>query len=123
MTIAMPSFILNISHSQICVFDSSLQEPFNNWSKRQVSQGFAWRPGSVSFGTLEEAGPALVNVQIRQQIRLNARSVRAIQVPFDASKGGIVEVASVADSKGLEMRPGSYSLVFETWLDRNRRSE
>jgi Competence protein J (ComJ) len=47
---------LIISHSQIAVFDPSLERPFNSWTDAHVAQGFSWRPGSVSFSTLCEWG-------------------------------------------------------------------
>jgi hypothetical protein len=47
---------LQVSCGQLAVFASSLKQPFNDWSDQHVSQGFAWRPGSVSFRSVVEAG-------------------------------------------------------------------
>lgn len=32
-----------LSYSQFCVFLSSLDQPYNDWSDRSYAQGFAWR--------------------------------------------------------------------------------
>ena len=52
----MATFLVEISHAQLAVFDSTLTAPFNDWTDDHVKQGFAWRPGSVSFMTLDTAG-------------------------------------------------------------------
>ena len=49
-------FDLFASYSQVSVFMAKLDSPFNDWEQEHVEQGFAWREGSVSFATLEEAG-------------------------------------------------------------------
>src|ERR1041384_2036552 len=113
----MINFSLYISNSQLCIFDSSVQTPFNDWTEEHVKQGFSWRPGAVSFGTLEESGPIEVTVEIKEQINLRASTVRAIQVPFTVTENGGVEVATITDSKQLKINPGEYSLVFEVGLE------
>lgn len=40
-----PSFILDVSYSQIAVFDGSLKQPFSFWTEKHVNQGFAWESG------------------------------------------------------------------------------
>ena len=42
---------LDVSYGQVGVFWAILAKPFNDWSEAHVRQGFAWRPGSVSFKT------------------------------------------------------------------------
>ena len=49
-------FQVFVSYSQLSVFDPTLSEPVNNWTSGHVAQGFAWRPGSVSFKSLSESG-------------------------------------------------------------------
>jgi hypothetical protein len=44
-------FNLNISYSQLAVFDASLDQPLNDWTPEHADQGFSWRPRSVSFRT------------------------------------------------------------------------
>ena len=101
------------SYSQICLFLSSLTQPFNNWSERNYSQGFAWRPGSVSFRALVEEGYHQVNFFVNESVStLPINCKRAFKVPFETPDGKI-EVASISDSRLLEVPPGRYILQVE----------
>ncbi|MDR8522565.1 competence protein ComJ [Shewanella fidelis] len=102
-----------LSYSQICVFLSSLTEPFNDWSDRNFSQGFAWRDGSVSFRALVEEGEHRINLFINEPlVELKPNVIRAIRVPFESINGNI-EIASISDSTSLEISPGKYALQVE----------
>ncbi len=106
-----------VSYSQVTVFDPALEEPFNDWSDRHVAQGFAWRSGSVSFGTLLESGMADVQLRFADGRATAAEiSTRAIEVPFSVPESGRLEVASIASSEPVSVEPGYRSLLFETWL-------
>ena len=108
------SFTLDISYSQVAVFDRSLARPFNFWTARHVSQGFAWRSGSVAFRTLAEGGLHRVTVTVtRAAIDMPADAVRIIQVPFEVPSSGNVEVASISDSSALQIPTQLYELRFE----------
>ena len=109
MTIA-----LEISYSQLAVFVAHLANPFNDWTHQHVIQGFSWRPGSVSFGTLDEAGT--MNVEIGTTTRFDestSSACRVIRVPFTVLEDGVVEVASIGSSTTLQLEPGEYELTFE----------
>jgi Competence protein J (ComJ) len=111
---ATRSFVLNVSHSQVVVFDRSLERPFNSWTERHVAQGFAWRPGSVAFGTVEESGPHRVSVIVAPvHVVVSSRAVRVIEVPFKVPPHGEVEIASVADTVPLQLPSQLDSLRFE----------
>lgn len=106
-------FVIHVSHAQVCVFQSSLEQPFNDWSEKSFSQGFAWRPGSASFRTVLEEGPHLINLLLNEAVPALAENcVRAFQVPFDVLEGNI-EVASISDSTPLSIPTGSYALQVE----------
>jgi hypothetical protein len=110
------SFKLSVSYSQVAVFDPLLEQPFNDWEDDQVAQGFSWRPGSVSFGTLENAGPLKACVAVGQPRDL-ARASRVIVVPYEVSANG-VEIATIEDSGGVvKLPPGPYELTFEHGVD------
>lgn len=102
---------LAISYNQVAVFLSTLKEPFNNWTDLHVKQGFAWRPGSVSFATLEEVG--LVNVEVvRQPVDTQSSDAeRIIVVPFEVDDSGRVEIASIADSEPISLPHSSWRLI------------
>jgi hypothetical protein len=102
-----------LSFSQICVFQSSLENPFNDWSERNFSQGFSWRPGSVSFRALTEDGDHHVCLFINEPVpSLPTNCVRAFKVPF-GNIDGEVEIASISDSAQLDIPPGQYILRVE----------
>ena len=108
------SFSLDVSYSQVAVFDCSLKQPFNFWTDRHVAQGFAWRPGSASFRTLEETGPHLITVLVTSEnARVSANVVRAIQVPFRVPASTCIEVASIADAVRMNLPSQMYTLRFE----------
>jgi hypothetical protein len=41
-----------IFYNQLIVSDESTSPVPNDWQEQHVAQGFAWRPGTVSFATL-----------------------------------------------------------------------
>lgn len=111
----MKKFSLKIylSYSQICIFESSLSNPFNNWSDKSFNQGFSWRDRSVSFRTLLEEGNHLITIFINEPIpELDEDVVRAFKVPLDTSDGNI-EIASISDSIPLKIPEGKYVLQIE----------
>lgn len=104
---------IHLSYSQICIFLSSLSQPFNDWSDRNFTQGFSWRDGSASFRALTDEGDHKINLFINEPIPdLEDHVVRAFKVPFETSDGNI-EIASISDSTPLEIAPGKYSLQVE----------
>lgn len=111
----MPAeFRLNVSHSQIAVFDSQLENPFSDWSEDNVRQGFVWREGSVSFRTLAEDAEHLVRVSVKDHFApIDPRAVRAFEVPFEVPSNGEIEVAGVMGGEALSLDPGKYQLRAE----------
>lgn len=111
---AATSFPLYASYSQLCVFLSSLQQPFNDWQQAHVDQGFAWRSGSASFRTLEEEGEHLIELAVsKQAVAVSEAAVRVIEVPFDIPSDGDIEIASISDSTPISLPPGKYMLRCE----------
>jgi hypothetical protein len=108
------SLTLNISHSQVVVCDPSLERPFNFWTDRHVAQGFAWRPGSASFGTINEAGLHSIDVLLTHSyVDISPLAIRAIEVPFRVPPEENVEIASVSDSRILRIPSLLYVLRLE----------
>jgi hypothetical protein len=109
-------FLIDVSYSQLAVFSPDLQDPFNTWTQEQVEAGYSWRAESVSFGT-DDDGNHLVTVTVGSHFPESQLSAtRTIEVLFDSSKSGEVEIASIADSKLLPLKPGRYKLRFEFLL-------
>jgi Competence protein J (ComJ) len=110
----MATFQMFASYSQISVFDPSLEKPFNNWTSRHVAQGFAWRPGSVSFKTISESETCDVELLSGEdEIPVLPHAIRVIEVPFLIPSDGLIEVASISEGERIELRPGPFQLKFE----------
>jgi hypothetical protein len=103
---------IDVSFTQLAVFNSLLEDPFNDWSDSQVEQGYAWRPESVSFRTLED-GPHKVEVIISDDLpNPTLDVVRAITVPLRIT-GHDIEIASISDGELIPADPGEYQLLCE----------
>lgn len=117
MKVDSVSFDLEFLYSQITVYDAELLECFNDWHYQHVSQGFSWRPGSVSFATLEDGGTLRVMVVLGNRTEVSAQSVdRAVLVPFGVSGNSGVTIASTLARFNYDMPPGSYALLYETGM-------
>jgi hypothetical protein len=115
---------LEVTYGQIAIFASGLQQPFNDWTDRHVAQGFAWRPGSVSFRTLAEGGPHSVEIDVAAHAGLvSADAVRAIEVPFEIPADGAIEVGSISDSVPLSLPVGAFLLRCEFLRPRHNGGE
>ena len=103
-----------VAYSQLAVFASALPQPFNDWTDRHVLQGFAWRPGSVSFRSVIEAGQHSVEVNVAEHVGpVHPEAVRAVEVPFEVSSDGAIEIGSIAETVPLSVPVGSYLLRCE----------
>jgi hypothetical protein len=108
------SIDLEVSYGQLAVFQSALDRPFNDWTDQHFSQGFSWRPGSVSFRTMAEAGAHSIEIDICQDIgAVPANAVRVIDVPFVVPVDGNIEVGSITETVSLSLPAGSYLLRCE----------
>ena len=117
----MLRFSLQVSYAQIAVFDARLDHPFNEWSDAHVAQGFAWRPGSVSFATLVTSGKALIEVVTGASVRPSHQNaaMRAIAVPFVTPEHGEIDIATVEAAVSITLEPGNYELIFMHGLGRD----
>mgnify|MGYP003387854617 CR=1 FL=1 len=105
---------IDVSFGQLCVFQSTLKDPFSEWTDEHVAQGFAWRPGSASFRSVVDAGEHRVDISVVNHLeKIGDDVVRAIEVPFEVSEDGAVEIGSIADTVVLNLPPGSYLLRCE----------
>ncbi|MCP3996970.1 MAG: hypothetical protein GY722_18200 [bacterium] len=110
------SFELYVSYSQVCFFDGTLAQPYNDWSQAHVDQGFSWRPGSACFRTLVDDGLHQVEVHVDEQFpRISEEAKRVIRVPFVVPESGEVELASISESHVVEIAPDYYSLQIEMY--------
>jgi hypothetical protein len=104
----------DVSYGQFAVFTRELAQPFNDWLDQHVAQGFAWRPGSVSFRTMVEAGLHEAEVEIVNRMGLVASdAVRVIEVPFDIPENGEIEIGGITETVPLTLPTGEYLLRCE----------
>ena len=99
-------------YASIDVQDHTLADAFNDWRSEHVRQGFSWRSGSVSFGTLDTL-PMSVSIYTSKTLRLREDTIRAIRVPFAVTARSDLCVAVVTEHRGIRVAPGEYALVFE----------
>ena len=103
---------IEVSYNQVCVFDSSLERPYNDWTAVQTEQGFSWRRGSVSFRTDDTDTASTIVVEQRQEAPDMDGAASVIRVPFDVPASGLVEVGSVLSGIEVPLPHGSYALYF-----------
>ena len=111
------TFEMLVSYFQIAVFDSRLDRCFNDWREEHVQQGFSWRPGSVSFGTLDIVSMS-IEVRLAETCHLRADTVRAVRVPFSVDQRARIEVAATGFERRIDIPPGEYALTFEHGIDK-----
>jgi hypothetical protein len=71
-----------ITYYQLVVYDEgTVPVPDNDWTKRHIAQGFSWRPGCVTFATLEVVGALKVEVLLADDLEVSSEATRAIVVP------------------------------------------
>jgi hypothetical protein len=105
------TFEIDIFYSQLAVFQYGLENPFNEWNDIHIKQGFAWREGSVSFGTLSNDVECKITVRVTDKKEVDTNVIRAIAVPCQIGNKGI-EVGSVMETKAINIEEGMYELLF-----------
>lgn len=115
----MAELTLDVSYSQLAVFLSTLQQPFNDWNAQHFAQGFAWRDGSVSFRTLDESGKIRLTIGTTSQFEPDlSPAIRVVRVPFHVPPETDIEVGSpVFESTVFALPVGDYELTFEHGVD------
>ena len=103
----------DIFYHQLIIFDESTAPVPNDWGEQHVAQGFAWRPGTVSFATLGDLGDLRVEVHIADDLDVLPDSVRAIVVPFAVSPPGRVGLSDTVNELTTRVSPGEYALLCE----------
>ncbi|SRR5579885_3840306 len=98
-------------YSNVTVFLPELLHPFNHWNNTHGVQGFSYRPGSVSFGTIDADDPAPTLVAVRQSYTPSKEAIRVIKVPFTVGFQGVMLADSV-QSWHIPVAAGDYALFF-----------
>ena len=113
-----------ILYHQLIVWDATAAPVPNDWREQHVAQGFSWRPGTVSFSTLEDLGTLKVEVRVGDELSLWPDAMRAIVVPFAVSPPGRVDLSDTATDVTTHVAPGEYALLCEMgYLSREEGEE
>jgi hypothetical protein len=105
---------IEVTYGQLAVFASALKQPFNDWTERHVSQGFAWRPGSVSFRSILEAGRHSIEVELTKHLGVvHEDAIRVVEVPFEVPVDGCVEIGSITETTPISLPAGTFLLRCE----------
>jgi hypothetical protein len=108
-------FEMSISYAFLSIFDAGMEYAFNDWTEQHTAQGFSWRPGSVSFRTMNDwGGRSVINVLDDEKVAVDPDAQRAIVVPFLIGPAGTFTVATIASTRKLPLPSGNYALLFET---------
>jgi hypothetical protein len=118
-------FDFSINYHQLVVYDEgTVPVPDNDWTMRHIEQGFSWRPGCVTFETLEDVGALKVEVLLAEDFEVSSEATRAIVVPFGVSAAGRVGLWDIADVATAHVPPGEYALLSEMgYLNRKKGAE
>lgn len=112
------TFDSKIFYSQLAVFQYDLNHPFNDWNDTHINQGFTWRAGSVSFGTLSNDEKCKITIRVIGKKEVDIDVIRAIVVPFNVDKEGI-GVGSIMETTAIPIEEGMYELLFSVKLLEN----
>lgn len=84
---------------------------YNKWRKVDTSQGFAYRPVCVAFGTLTDSADCLLRVQTEAAVQVAAGAARVVVVPFTVPADGVL-VGNLNNPRAVPIPAGRYELVF-----------
>ena len=115
MVMQLVDVIIPIDYSQLCVFNSDIENPYNDWTDDHVRQGFSWRNGeSVSFGISD--GVDSINLSVGKitsgyRDHIPEDIIRLICLPFRVTACG-VEIGSIFSTIDFDLDEGVYNLYF-----------
>ena len=112
-----------IFYSQLIVSEEAIAPVPNDWTERHVAQGFTWRPGTVSFGTLGDIGDLRVEVRVAGAPEALPDAARTIVVPFSVSPPGHVTLSDCVNEETVGVPAGEYALLFEMGYSSVRRGQ
>jgi hypothetical protein len=120
----MTELDMTILYGFLAVFDAGLEYQFNDWTDQHWAQGFSWRPGTVSFRTMNDwGGASLIKVLDDEKLVPTPDAQRAIVVPFSIGPAGTFTVATFTDMQKLMLPSGNYALLFETGFGEKREED
>lgn len=112
---------LPIDYKSLIVHQRGLPFPYNRPTEAHIRQGFTWRPGSVTFSTLDPEEfleeSVLVDTNQGETVSLPPAAVRIIRLPFDIGADGIEVTSPIGIAWSIDLPPGHYALYFSVEPD------
>lgn len=104
---------MQIVYSQVVLFNNDIEYPFSNWFDTHVNQGFVWREGTISFGSLDKSCDSLINVILKKtdDFEWDIDSKIQIALPFYVSS--TIEFGSLFETVEVDLPKGLYQVYFE----------
>lgn len=103
-------FLVTILYSQISIYDDPAPD-FPKWTEEHVAQGFAWRPGHVSFGVPDHNGQCRVIIKTADKFdELKDKDFRVIRVPIELTSSAWL--ATVIDEHAIPLETGTYAIEY-----------
>jgi hypothetical protein len=102
---------LEVAYRQISVFIKGTENPFSNWTKEHIDQGFTWRSDAIGFMTINQSGK--IKIDVDSMNKINESALRAYILPFNIHGSKGIEIATIIDGYGIIIPDGEYSLLFQ----------
>ena len=102
---------LDLSYRQVSIFNYGLENPFSDWTKKHIEQGFTYRPGSIGIMTFSQSGLLKTGVDFSEEVK--SESERILVLPFNVSGNSGIEVATITAGFQVEIDDGEYSLMIQ----------
>lgn len=104
-------FPLTVLYTQVVVHRADLPRPGLLWDEDHVDQGFAWSEGIVSFGVPDHDGQCFLQIDVADEVKLEANAEWAVQTPFEVDAP--LKIGTIADMRDVLVPSGLYNLVFQ----------
>ena len=89
-----------------------LVHEMNDWNRVHGSQGFSWRPGSVSFAAFDTDDNCPLSIALQDAYIPPTAATRIIKVPFQVEEDGIIVIDPLTQEWHVPIPPGTYALYF-----------
>jgi len=109
-----------IVYSQVVLFNNTIEYPFSNWSDTHVNQGFVWREGTISFGSLDESDDSLINFILRKTNDFEWDIDSKIQIALPFHVLSTIEFGSLFETVEVDLPNALYQIYFEAKEVNNR---
>ncbi len=104
-------FPLTALYKQVVVHRADLPRPGLLWDDDHVDQGFAWSEGIVSFGVPDHDGQCFLQIDVAEELELEANAEWAVQTPFEVDAP--LKIGTITNMRDVLVPNGGYNLVFQ----------